>query len=395
MRFLIEYKDFKTKEEKLVSLELLETFLNEHLIGEFYGSTFECILVRFINNPTSKKKYRKRVLYDDIAEIELEATFVNNAKLNIDDFITGLHKVEEAILMVKTIPLKTALDFNEHKILSDLQSSIKSAPATSKELKVYSTNQEQTKRHNWAKMVDLSIERAMANPRALTKPLISVNVSSPIDETEPDFSFIYTEIFSNLLRKAEVMLPGYNHIFIRLADTLVEAKQESAPNDRGKDTFAILDTKKYITSDTATKSKMMLNSIAEALRYIANFEHLDKSKIEAVIKKVEEEGTALELIYFSKQNSKYLAEVTYTVPQSHLTNATFNLRVTDLTSNIVKTVKIDDINLFWCPYSFGSINIKKDSIVIKGRSSHRAEISRRADKLPDEYNFSIRDIFSS
>ncbi|NGY76358.1 hypothetical protein F6Y02_08500 [Bacillus megaterium] len=81
------------------------------------------------------------------------------------------------------------------------------------------------------------------NPRPLTKPLITVNVSSPIDETEPDFSFIYTEIFSNLLRKAEVMLPGYNHIFIRLADTMVEAKQESAPNDRGKDTFAILDTK--------------------------------------------------------------------------------------------------------------------------------------------------------
>ena len=49
------------------------------------------------------------------------------------------------------------------------------------------------------------------------------------------------------------MLPGYNHIFIRLADTMVEAKQESAPNDRGKDTFAILDTKKYITSDTTTK----------------------------------------------------------------------------------------------------------------------------------------------
>ncbi|MED4285223.1 hypothetical protein P4679_25210 [Priestia megaterium] len=394
MRFLIEYKDFKTKEEKQVSLELLETFLNEHLIGEFYGSTFECILVRFINNPTSKKKYRKRVLYDDIAEIELEGHFRDSKKLNIDDFSTGLDKIEEAILMVKTITLKTTLDFNEHKILSDLQSAIKSAPTTLNELKAYSANQEQTKQHNWAKMVDLLIERAALNPRPLTKPLISINISSSIDETEPDFSFIYTEIFSNLLRKAEVMLPGYNHIFIRLADTMVEAKQNSAPNDRGKDTYAVLDSQKYITSDTATKSKMMLNSIAEALRYIADFEHLDKSKIDAVIKRVEEEGTELELTYFSKRNSKYLAEVIYTVPQSHLINATFVLRVMDLSSGIVKTAKINDINLFWCPYSFGSLNIKKDSIVIKGRSSHRAEISRRADKLPDEYTFTISDIFS-
>ncbi|MEM4992608.1 hypothetical protein WKH56_08705 [Priestia sp. SB1] len=393
MRFLIEYKDFRTKEEKQVSLELLETFLNEHLIGEFYGSTFECILVRFINNPTSKKKYRKRVLYDDIAEIELEGHFRKDTKLNIDDFSTGLHKIEEAILMVKTITLKTELDFNEHKILSDLQNAIKSAPTTVNELKAYSAYQKQTKQYNWAKMVDLLIERAALNPRPLTKPLITVNVSSPIDETEPDFSFIYTEIFSNLLRKAEVMLPGYNHIFIRLADTMVEAKQESAPNDRGKDTFAILDTKKYITSDTTTKSKMMLNSIAEALRYIADFEHLDKSKIEAVIKRVEEEGTDLELTYFSKRNSKYLAEVIYKVPQSHLINAPFVLRVTDLASGIVKTAKIDDINLFWCPYSFGSLNLKKDSITIKGRSSYRAELSRRADKLPDEYSFKISDIF--
>jgi len=394
MRFLIEYKDFKTKEEKHSSLELVETFLNEYLIGEFHGRTFECILIRFINNPSSKKKYKKRVLYQNIAEVELEGSFIDNTKLNIDDFLTSLHKVEEAILWVKTIALKTTLDFDEAKLLSDLQSSIKSAPATLEELKVYSANQEQTKQHNWAKMVDLSIKRATLDPRPLTKPLISVNVSSPIEETEPNFSFIYTEIFSNLLRKAEVMLPGYDHIFIHLADTMLQAKQEFAPNDRGKDTYAVLDSEKYIASDTATKSKMMLNSIAEALKYIASFEHLDRSKIETVIKRVEEEGIDLELTYFSKQNINYLAEVIYTVPQSHLINATFNLRVTDLTSNLVKTVKIDDINMLWCPYSFSRINIKKDSIVIKGRTSHRAEISRRADKLPDEYHFKISDIFS-
>jgi len=393
MRFLIEYKDFKTKEETNFSLQLLDTFLNEHLIGEFHGSTFECMLIRFINNPSSKKKYKLRVLYEDIAEIELPGNFSNNKTLNVEDFLTGLHRVEEAIMLVKTIELKSELDFSEDKLLLKFQQSIKNAPRTLEELKAYFKKQKQTVQSNWAKLADLSMKRSLSNPKPLTKPLITISISAPIEETEPNHSFIYTEVFSNLLRKAEVMLPGYSHIFIHLADTLVEAKQEFAPNHRIKDAFSIIDTKKYMASDNETKSNMMFSSIVSALRSITRFDHLEEHKIESVIRKIKEEGTDIELTYFSKQNDKYLAEVIYAVPKSHLTNAPFKLRVTDLNSNVVKTIKIDDINLFWCPYSFGSINIKKDSVVIKGRKSQRAEISRRADKLPDEYIFKIKDIF--
>ncbi|MGG0335234.1 hypothetical protein [Priestia aryabhattai] len=393
MRFLIEYKDFKTKEETNFSLQLLDTFLNEHLIGEFHGSTFECMLIRFINNPSSKKKYKLRVLYEDIAEIELPGNFINNKTLNVEDFLTGLHRVEEAIMLVKTIELKSELDFSEDKLLLKFQQSIKNAPRTLEELKAYFKKQKQTVQSNWAKLADLSMKRSLSNPKPLTKPLITISISAPIEETEPNHSFIYTEVFSNLLRKAEVMLPGYSHIFIHLADTLVEAKQEFAPNHRIKDAFSIIDTKKYMASDNETKLNMMFSSIVSALRSITKFDHLEEHKIESVIRKIKEEGTDIELTYFSKQNDKYLAEVIYAVPKSHLTNAPFKLRVTDLNSNVVKTIKIDDINLFWCPYSFGSINIKKDSVVIKGRKSQRAEISRRADKLPDEYIFKIKDIF--
>lgn len=393
MRFLIEYKDFKTKEETNFSLQLLDTFLNEHLIGEFHGSTFECMLIRFINNPSSKKKYKLRVLYEDIAEIELPGNFINNKTLNVEDFLTGLHRVEEAIMLVKTIELKSELDFSKDKLLLKFQQSIKNAPRTLEELKAYFKKQKQTVQSNWAKLADLSMKRSLSNPKPLTKPLITISISAPIEETEPNHSFIYTEVFSNLLRKAEVMLPGYSHIFIHLADTLVEAKQEFAPNHRIKDAFSIIDTKKYMASDNETKSNMMFSSIVSALRSITKFDHLEEHKIESVIRKIKEEGSDIELTYFSKQNDKYLAEVIYTVPKSHLTNAPFKLRVTDLNSNVVKTIKIDDINLFWCPYSFGSINIKKDSVVIKGRKSQRAEISRRADKLPDEYIFKIKDIF--
>ncbi|MEK1832711.1 hypothetical protein AAAC51_38705 [Priestia megaterium] len=87
------------------------------------------------------------------------------------------------------------------------------------------------------------MKRSFSNPKPLTKPLITISISAPMEETEPDYTFIYTEVFSNLLRKSQVMLPGYSHIFIHLADTLVEAKQEFTPNPHGKDAFSIIDTK--------------------------------------------------------------------------------------------------------------------------------------------------------
>ncbi len=75
MRFLTEYKDFKNKETTNRSLYVLETFLNEHLIGTFHGHTFECILIRFIQNAPQKRKLILKSLYKTIAEVELNGDF--------------------------------------------------------------------------------------------------------------------------------------------------------------------------------------------------------------------------------------------------------------------------------------------------------------------------------
>lgn len=120
MRFLIEYKDFSSKEEKNKSLSVLDTFLNEHLIGDFHGRTFESILIRFINNAPPKKKFKFKSLYKIIAEVEIEGNFTKNAKLNIIDFQHGLSKVEDAINIVSQIEVKEELDFNRDKLLSSL-----------------------------------------------------------------------------------------------------------------------------------------------------------------------------------------------------------------------------------------------------------------------------------
>lgn len=393
MRFLIEYKDFKTKEEKNVSLGLLDTFLNQHFIGDFHGSTFECILIRFINNPSPTKKYRKRVLYQTIAEIEVAASFSSNDKVNFEDFRTGLFKVKDAILKVKDIEVKGNLDFYEEDILKGLKKSLREAPASLEELVKFANMQNENIKANNAKRVDNQIEQFRLNTRPLTKKITFVTVTSPFEETAPNYSFVYSEIFSNLFRKTDIMTPGYSEIVISLGDTMELAKQELSLEDRVTYTYATIDTKKYLESDKQTRSRMMFKSVCEGLKLIAEFDHLEKEKIDRVIKEVGNKGIDLELIYFSKQNARYLAEVIYKVPKVQNDKALFKLKVTDLNTQVSKITKIDYIDLYWAPYSFGKMLIKKDEIIIKGRESFRAQISRKADKLPEEYTFNMGDLF--
>ncbi|MEH6944608.1 hypothetical protein [Bacillus sp. JJ722] len=68
------------------------------------------------------------------------------------------------------------------------------------------------------------------------------------------------------------------------------------------------------------------------------------------------------------------------------------MRLTDVKTGRSGTVHINFIHTIWAPYSFGRILIKNIQVIIKGRDSFRAEISRQADKLPDEYVFTIKDI---
>ncbi|WP_242488372.1 hypothetical protein [Bacillus sp. TH25] len=97
MRFLIEYKDLKSKEEKNKTLNVLDTFLNEHLIDKYHGQTFDTILVRFINNSPVTRKLKNKSLYKIIAEIELIEDFKSSNKLNFEEFQIALLKIEEAI----------------------------------------------------------------------------------------------------------------------------------------------------------------------------------------------------------------------------------------------------------------------------------------------------------
>lgn len=393
MRFLIEFKDFKSKEIKNVSLNLLDTYLNEHLIGKYHGQTYECILVRFINNPPPSKKFKLKSLYKTIAEIELTYASKNNNQLNIEDFQIGLEKIEEAINKVYSIKAKDPMDYHGEKLLMDFQECKSFAPKSLEELNQYARNQQNIIFHNHSKRADCLMYSYSVNPRPLTKKIVGIRIYDQFDnEALNPFNYIYSELFSNLLRRSEVKLPGYDEIYISIGETMEQAKQEIALETWHKYTYTTLDLTKYLSGDDETKSKLLLESISNGLRLIADFDHLEKEKIEKVIEIISENGVNLELIYTSKQSKNLLVEIIYHVPQSHLLKAEYKIRLTDLITGKSGEAHIDFIDTYWAPYSFGDISIKKEEVLIKGRKSLRAEISRKQDKLPDEYIFKIEDI---
>ncbi len=393
MRFLIEYKDFQTKDTNNVSLRLLDTFLNEHLIGTFHGQTFECILIRFVNHAPPTRKLKLKSLYKTIAEVEMNGDFNGSSGLDIEDFRQGLSKAEEAIKKVIHIECKEPLDFQQQKLLDDYKKAIEFAPQTREELIQYAQNEQNIRFRNQAKRADSLLYSYSINPRPLTRKIKGIRIYSQFERgTLAPFDFIYSALFSNLLRRANVLLPNYDEIYINVAETMEQAKQEVALETWHKYTYATLDLSTYLSSDDTGKSGMLFNSVCEGLRSIAEFDHLEKEKIEEVITSVKNNGLDMELTYASKQNKNYLAEVIYNVPKSFLDKAHYKLRVTELKSGKSGVAHIDFIDTYWAPYSFGKISIKKDEIVIKGRESFRAEISRQADKLPDEYTLKISEV---
>lgn len=395
MRFLIEYKDYKHKEEKNKSLKLLDTFLNEHLIGKFHGDSYECIDILFLNHAPKKATEKAKKLYQIYSHVQLIDTFQSNDSISILDFQAGLKRIGDAIKLTATIAAEP-IDYHVDELLEDYFHVIEMAPTTLEELEAYAQKEQETIFNNHVKRIDLLIERYHIAPKPKNKKLLGVRIYDTFENGDlAPFAYIYSEIFGNLLRRANIMTPGYEEIYFKIANTIEEAKQSFALENWHKYTYGKLNLEQFKNANEDEKSTMLFNTLCEGLRFIAEFDHLDKDKIEQVISTIQENGTQLELIYKSNQNDHYITDVIYTVPRTHAAKAEYKLRVTDVRTGHSGLVFIDHIDTFYAPYSFGEILMKKDEIILRGRKSLRAEISRELDKLPEEYRFNLHDILKT
>ncbi|UIR31894.1 hypothetical protein LZP85_09060 [Priestia flexa] len=394
MRFLIEYKDFKTKQTSNSTLEVLETLLNEHLIGTFHGDAFECIYTHFVSNiPSTKKTLKLRLLYGSMAEMEIVQQFKNDQKLNLEDFTASLLTVEKAIRKAEEINVKEESYYDKETLLSQYEQLKIHAPSSQEELNKYKASLAFTKKSNYAKRIDCMLKQDQLTKRPLNKLIEGFTVNDPYDLFN-NLSYRYSELFSNLLLSAGVYLPSYSQIHIHIAGSLLEAKQELALEPWYKMTYGSVDLACFNEATDTKKEEMLLQSISEGLLLLTEVDHLDRDKIKSVISQVEKNGLNQELTYFQRENKRYKAEVVYHIPKDHVTKTAFYLRVTDLQTNQVAETFIDNLLTFYAGASLYKLAIKKDEIVISGRSGYRAELMRKSDKLPEKYCFSLKELFS-
>lgn len=125
---------------------------------------------------------------------------------------------------------------------------------------------------------------------------------------------------------------------------------------------------------------------------IAEFDHLNSNSIERAINTAKVEGLDIELVYMEKENKNYKVKIVYHVPKVVNQKALFELYIKDKNSKKEGRINIDYFDLWYVPYSINKIKIRKKEILIEGRKSLKAEISRKHDNLPDKYLFIIDEI---
>lgn len=200
------------------------------------------------------------------------------------------------------------MDYHEEKLYEDYKNALHFAPKTHEELIDYAKNEQKIMFRNQVNRADCLIDSYLGNPRSLTRHIKGIRIYDEFDKSIlAQFNYIYSEIFGNLLRESGVMLPNYDEIYINIAETVEEAKQEIVLDTWHKYTYSTLDLSEYLSVDDTGESKMVFDSVCDGLRLITEFDHLDKGKIEEVIRIVANNGIDIELIYTSKQNKNYLA----------------------------------------------------------------------------------------
>jgi hypothetical protein len=136
---------------------------------------------------------------------------------------------------------------------------------------------------------------------------------------------------------------------------------------------------------------MLLDSLIEGLRLIADFDHLDKHKIEAVIETVSATKCRTQLTYAVKENSMHEVQISYEVGPDHTQKTPFYITIRNKATNKEVTKLIDSFNILWVPYGISKIKLSKDRVEILGAGGLPGHVSRDMDHIPDKYEFLLTD----
>lgn len=398
MRFVIDYvdyvaaKDESTKKQRPAAkpFDLLEVFLNYHVIGKFHGRAYEFLWVTLYEHAPAKKKLKLKRCLDTWGEIDLRVE-LDSLSL-VEKFRIGFDKACEAVKLIST---PEVTDFRHRELLEDLEKTRPLLPATPEDLKALYAVQKKMEITAATAHTDCNIKASKEYPLPHTKRLIGARIYHDFEDSFlVPYAAAYSEIFSQLLCNADISTPGYKEIYFSIDATLDGAKayRTGSKSDFFKYTYCAIDPEVYRQSSPSEKDRMVRTALCEGLRYIADFDHLDKTKIETVIEEVSRTGAETTVFYSAKENKQYRVEVHFKVEPDTKKGCPFYVTLINKTT-LARTVKfIAHVDPWWAVYSMKKIKILKDKVEILGTGSTRAESSRKFHKLPEKFEFDLQEI---
>ncbi|WHY79483.1 hypothetical protein QNH20_10215 [Neobacillus sp. WH10] len=403
MRIDIYFHDYKDKSESNRTLEVLELFLSKHTIMKNYSSVYNSISFKFLNNAPMKREEKILMPYGIHPEVEIFSNFEDNRKLSVETFHLALGLIQETIPRIAYAPSKKEFDFDVEGLLGDISTAAKDAPHSKEALKHLDDNKKQLIIQNRMNHKLRIIENFRENPRPLDTKLIGVRVLGDRYRFNDDvdvyfYQNMYATIFSDVLRRYDIRLPSYKEIYIDLVNSLEEAIDIStSKEDWFQYTHAIFDYTRFKQSSQEMKEQLLLESLIEGLRYITNFDHLEKDKIESAIEYIQKHKLQTPLIYAFKENKEYNVTIQYRVTRETIirnyVKAVYELHIFQKATGEERVIPLGVFETFNVPYVLGSISLTKKQVTIKGRTGLRAEIYRSSEKAPSEYKFQFDELF--
>jgi hypothetical protein len=399
MTFAFEYLDFDIKAKQSKSISLLRSFVNFYLADKFYGFDIDGIWIAFYKNPSASRKLKCKKVYKKYLSIEVAGNFSGDTSLNLTDFAEGFRLVKEAVEIANNSGVTAGDDFQGKQLLIDLSEIQSNIPSSQKTLNIFSNQEKKIRQATTVKSVDCYIKAWQAMPRPLTKRLMGVRVYPKYSNSQEGrllmpYSYMFSEIFSTVLRNENIMTPGYSEIYFSVGETLDEAKTEIAVEDWHKYTYAAIEISSFSSSTEFEKEKIVFDALCDALRLIADFDHFGKEKIEHAIASISKEGSQTLLTYSKIENADYIAAIEYQVEPDHRKNVPFYLHLVAKSSGKNSKKLIGEFDTLWLAHYMTTMKFSKGEVVITGKRGLRGELSRRNAKVPDEYRFKIDEMLN-
>jgi hypothetical protein len=386
MRFLIEYSEANTKSH-CETIALLNSFLNHHLIEKFHGWSYECFIITLIAHAPARKKWKLKRIYDQWADIELP---IDSNLKPVGKFAKAFEQVKQAVDLAKTLPIKGIADFRFEQLIEDLTALQKLIPTTEAQYKTLLGDKATMDSQFQVRRVDGYIHACRNHPLPHSSRLLYTRVYDQFDNEELlPYRYMYPEILGTLLRNANISTPGYKEIYFSVGRTIEESKGELGAEKWHKYTYCAIDIEVYRKSSPGQKEQLLLDSLISGLRLIADFDHLDKQKIEAVIEKVSKTKSRTPLSYAHKENKTHRIHIHYEISADHTQKSPVYITITNKQTGKEVTRLIDNLSLFWLPYYIGKIKLSKGRVEILGRGGERGHVARDMDDVPDRYEFDL------